>query len=141
MRSANSWLLAAHEQLSEENVATLRRLANLGMRLPVDHFGTGYPSLSYLKRFPIYALKIDRSFVHGIADDASNAAIVIIIARAQTLRLQVIAEGVETAEQESFLAGHGCPLAQGYYYVRPTDASTLAGTLSGTPAWRCAAFA
>jgi diguanylate cyclase (GGDEF)-like protein/PAS domain S-box-containing protein len=111
---------------SEENIATLRRLSTMGVRLSVDDFGTGYSSLSYLKRFPITALKIDRSFVAGIASDPSDMAITnTIIAMARHLHLQVIAEGVETSEQVSFLSAHSCALAQGYYFGRPVDAHTF----------------
>ncbi|NEX64007.1 putative bifunctional diguanylate cyclase/phosphodiesterase [Noviherbaspirillum galbum] len=115
---------------SEENIATLRCLSAMGVRLSVDDFGTGYSSLSYLKRFPISALKIDRSFVAGIATDASDMAITdTIIAMARHLHLQVIAEGVETAEQVEFLSTHACALAQGYFFGRPMDADCLTALL------------
>jgi diguanylate cyclase (GGDEF)-like protein/PAS domain S-box-containing protein len=113
-------------QPGEESTATLKRLFDMGVQLSVDDFGTGYSSLAYLKRFPIHALKIDRSFVSGIGQDPSDAAIVsTIIVMARNLRLKVIAEGVETAEQAAFLAENDCALAQGYYYSRPIEADAL----------------
>jgi diguanylate cyclase (GGDEF)-like protein/PAS domain S-box-containing protein len=115
---------------NEENIATLRRLTSMGVRLSVDDFGTGYSSLSYLKRYPISALKIDRSFVAGIASDPSDMAITnTIIAMAHHLHLQVIAEGVETAEQVTFLSAHACAYAQGYYFGRPIEADAFTSLL------------
>jgi EAL domain-containing protein (putative c-di-GMP-specific phosphodiesterase class I) len=115
---------------SEENVATLRRLTTMGVRFSIDDFGTGYSNLSYLKRFPIHALKIDRSFVRGIVDDSSDKAITnTIIAMAKHLNLTVIAEGVEALEQAEFLAAQGCHMAQGYYYGRPMEADSFAALL------------
>jgi diguanylate cyclase (GGDEF)-like protein/PAS domain S-box-containing protein len=115
---------------SEENVATLRRLTTMGVRFSIDDFGTGYSNLSYLKRFPIHALKIDRSFVRGIVDDSSDKAITnTIIAMAKHLNLTVIAEGVEALEQAEFLATQGCHMAQGYYYGRPMEAGSFAALL------------
>ena len=105
---------------AEDVVPMLRRLKDLGIKLAVDDFGTGYSSLSYLKRFPIDTLKVDRSFVRDIAVDSDDAAIVTaIVALAQSLRLNVVAEGVENEEQETFLREHGCDISQGYYVSRP----------------------
>ena len=115
---------------NQENLAALAELARMGVRLAVDDFGTRYSSLAYLQRFPIHALKIDRSFVSGIGEDTSQTAIVTaIIAMAQSLRLKVIAEGVETAEQAAFLKARGCEAAQGCYFGPPVPAEELAASL------------
>jgi diguanylate cyclase (GGDEF)-like protein/PAS domain S-box-containing protein len=104
--------------LVQDVQATLRRLneiAALGVQLAIDDFGTGYSSLSYLKRLPIARLKIDRSFVSGLPGDESDAGIVnAIIHMGRALRLQIVAEGVETAAQRQFLAGAGCEQYQGF---------------------------
>ncbi|MDB5840062.1 MAG: hypothetical protein JWQ23_2014 [Herminiimonas sp.] len=125
-------------------IPILRDLKALGVNISIDDFGTGYSSLSYLRRFPIDVLKIDQSFVNDLADDADAAAIVIaIISLAHSLRLQVIAEGVETAEQLTFLRTHGCDQVQGYYFSRPIasdafermliDAAGAVGRLATSP--------
>jgi diguanylate cyclase (GGDEF)-like protein/PAS domain S-box-containing protein len=102
---------------SPENIAMLERLAAMGIRLAIDDFGTGYSSLAYLQRFPVNVVKIDQSFIAGIGDDVSDTSIVnAIIAMAHSLRLKVVAEGVETARQVVFLKSHGCLAAQGLYY-------------------------
>jgi len=104
----------------DENIRTLRRLKDLGLRLSIDDFGTGYSSLNYLKRFPIDVLKIDRSFVMDITSNSDNSSVVsAIIALAHSLNLKVIAEGVETAEQFAFLKERGCNEVQGYYFSKP----------------------
>ncbi|WP_088707967.1 EAL domain-containing protein [Noviherbaspirillum denitrificans] len=104
-------------QRTEDNMATLKQLAGMGIKLSVDDFGTGYSSLAYLQRFPVDALKIDRAFVSGIGQNANDTALVeAIISMAHSLRLRVLAEGVETPEQKTFLQALGCPAAQGFYY-------------------------
>ena len=113
-------------QPSDDNIAVLHRLSNMGVQLSIDDFGTGYSSLAYLQNFPIHALKIDRSFVIGINEETHDAAIVTaIIAMAHSLHLNLIAEGVDRAEHVSFLTAHGCLAAQGFYYSQAVPADTL----------------
>ncbi len=107
----------------EETIATLTRLKAMGVKLSIDDFGTGYSSLSYLKRFPIDMLKIDQSFVCNITTDPDDAAIAkTIISMAHDMQLKVIAEGVETGEQKSFLRLRHCDEMQGYFFSRPVPA-------------------
>ena len=108
---------------AEENIRSLGRLKALGVRLSVDDFGTGYSSLSYLKRFPLDALKIDRSFLSGVPGDPDHVAITTaIIAMARSLRLDLVAEGVETEEQLAFIREQGCQEFQGYLVSPPVPA-------------------
>ncbi|MES3020701.1 MAG: EAL domain-containing protein [Pseudomonadota bacterium] len=101
---------------AQDTLQALDRLRRLGVRLSIDDFGTGYSSLSYLKRFPVDIIKIDRSFVRDVPQDADDAAIVTgIIALAHSLRLEVVAEGVETEAQRAFLRGQNCDLLQGFW--------------------------
>ncbi|GIZ51413.1 bifunctional diguanylate cyclase/phosphodiesterase [Noviherbaspirillum aridicola] len=108
----------------EHAVGILHELKQLGVQLSIDDFGTGYSSLAYLKRFPIDLLKIDQSFVRDITLDADDAAIVLsVISLAHSLRLKVIAEGVETAAQLRYLREHGCDCMQGYFFSPPLPAA------------------
>jgi diguanylate cyclase (GGDEF)-like protein/PAS domain S-box-containing protein len=105
---------------TEENLATLRSFKTMGVRIAIDDFGTGYSSLSYLQRFPVDVLKIDRSFVMDLPDNTGSAAIVsAILTLAHGLGLEVVAEGVETVEQQAFLAAHECDEGQGYLFGKP----------------------
>jgi EAL domain-containing protein (putative c-di-GMP-specific phosphodiesterase class I) len=114
----------------DHSIATMVRLKDMGVRLAVDDFGTGYSSLSYLKRFPIDLLKIDRSFVKGIPLDQDDAAITeAIISLAHSLKLGVIAEGVETPEQWEFLRNLDCDEAQGFLLSPPMTSELLCGLL------------
>jgi len=98
--------------------------------IAIDDFGVGYSSLSYLARLPVDALKIDRSFVVSITDDSAQATVVrSIVSLAQSLRVKVIAEGVETEEQARMLALLGCDQLQGYLFNRPLPASEVASLL------------
>ncbi|MDP1683460.1 MAG: EAL domain-containing protein [Burkholderiales bacterium] len=111
----------------EESASTLRDLNQMGIQLAIDDFGTGYSSLSYLKRFPIHTLKIDQSFVRDITTDPDDAAIVkAVIAMARSLKLRVVAEGVETVEQLEFLRAHECEGMQGYYFSKPMPTEQFA---------------
>ena len=102
----------------------LQKLHDRGIKIAFDDFGTGYASLSYLTRFPLSRIKIDRSFVGKITDDAGDAAIVrSLIAMAHNLGLEVIAEGVETTAQAAFLLNQKCEEAQGYLYAKPLPAA------------------
>jgi diguanylate cyclase (GGDEF)-like protein/PAS domain S-box-containing protein len=110
-------------QNAEATIMTLRELKRLGVRISIDDFGIGYSSLSYLKRLPIDTLKIDQSFVRDITTDPDDAAIATaVIALAHTLKLQVVAEGVETQEQLEFLSARHCDRMQGYLFSRPLAA-------------------
>ena len=115
--------------IMEDTSATikiLQQLYDMGVHLSIDDFGTGYSSLAYLKRMPIGTLKIDRSFVKDITTDSNDAAVVqTIIAMAHTLKLNVIAEGSETAEQVQFLREQHCDETQGFYFSRPLPATEL----------------
>ena len=108
----------------EESTAILEQLSRMGVLVSVDDFGTGYSSMSYLRRFPIDKLKIDRGFVKDLMTRADDASIVqAIISLAHSLRLKVVAEGVETPEQLDFLSSIGCDEYQGYHFSAPLPAA------------------
>jgi diguanylate cyclase (GGDEF)-like protein len=113
------------------SITVLRAMKELGVTLSIDDFGTGYSSLSYLKRFPIDVLKIDQSFVRDVDTDPDSAAIVnSIISLGHSLRLLVIAEGVETAAQLAYLQRNGCDLMQGFHFCRPLPAGEVEAILN-----------
>lgn len=105
---------------TQKSRTAIRRLSDIGIKFSIDDFGTGYSSLSYLRQLKLHYLKIDQSFVRDVEDDPDDAAIVrTIIGLAHNLRLSVVAEGVETAEQRQFLKAHGCDMMQGYLLAKP----------------------
>jgi EAL domain-containing protein (putative c-di-GMP-specific phosphodiesterase class I) len=115
----------------EATSVALQSLSAMGIRIAVDDFGTGYSNLSYLKRFPINTLKLDKSFVHDIPDSENMATIVrSVIHMGQSLHLQVVAEGVENAQQLKFLQAYRCAEGQGYYFSKPVDPSECQALLS-----------
>jgi diguanylate cyclase (GGDEF)-like protein/PAS domain S-box-containing protein len=117
-------------QHSEATASMLQALKAMGVRLALDDFGTGFSSLSYLRRFPIDALKIDRSFVQEIAVDSSDAPIIkAVIGMGKSINLRVTAEGVETREQFAFLQNRHCDEGQGYYFSPPVVADQFAELL------------
>jgi len=128
----------------EDNIRKLHALREMGFTLSIDDFGTGYSSLAYLTRLPVNALKIDRSFVTGMTDDANSMSIVsTILSMAQSLKLTVIAEGVETEEQARFLKLLRCDELQGHLFGKPVPADEMARRLGSArlaargPAGRC----
>ena len=122
---------------ADQAIGQMHELAALGVRFSIDDFGTGYSSLSYLKRLPLHELKIDKTFVDGTPDEPQNAEIVqLVISLAKMLGLRVVAEGVETPVQASFLRDRGCDVLQGFLYAKPRPVrdwlSTLPATAQGT---------
>ena len=104
----------------EQAIAKLQQLQDIGIEIVIDHFGTGYSSLSYLKRLPINKLKIDQSFVRELMDSEDDKVIITsTISLAKNMKLNIIAEGVETSEQKDFILEQGCEMIQGHYYSRP----------------------
>jgi EAL domain-containing protein (putative c-di-GMP-specific phosphodiesterase class I) len=120
----------------EEAIACMQALAKIGVLFSLDDFGTGYSSLQYLKKLPLYQLKIDQSFVHDIVSDHQDRLIVrTIIAMAESLYLNVIAEGVETQEQQQLLLTEGCKQFQGYLFARPLPIEALETFLRTNPVY------
>jgi diguanylate cyclase (GGDEF)-like protein/PAS domain S-box-containing protein len=118
-------------------VEMLQQIKSLGVRLAIDDFGTGYSSLSYLHRFPLDTLKIDRSFISSMDDDGDGMEIArTILPMAKNLRLDVVAEGVETLEQFELLKKFNCAFGQGYYFSRPLSADGITTLLKGELAWQ-----
>jgi len=114
----------------EATMVVLEKIHQLGARITIDDFGTSYSSLSYLKRLPIDAIKIDMSFVHGIGKDNDDEEVIkVIINLAKNLGLQSVAEGVETDEQINFLHEHKCDCLQGFYFCRPLPAEVATQVL------------
>ena len=119
-------------QNTESAIRTLTALKATGVTISLDDFGTGYSSLAYLKRFPLDAVKVDRSFVQDIAADSDDASITrAVITMAHHLKLKVVAEGVETAEQLALLISHQCDIIQGYFFSRPLPAPAMTELLLG----------
>ena len=123
-------------QNAQRSVSMLNQLKDLNIKVCVDDFGTGYSSLSYLHTFPIDTLKIDRSFVHDMSRNFRNMEIIrTIIMLAHNLKLDVIAEGVETGEQDAQLSALGCQFAQGFYFSRPINSSDAALLIQQNHRW------
>jgi EAL domain-containing protein (putative c-di-GMP-specific phosphodiesterase class I) len=100
----------------------LEDLRNMGCKISIDDFGTGYSSMSYMKRLALDTIKIDKSFISDLPDDGHDAEVSkAIITLSKSLGYQVVAEGIETLEQEEFLRKHDCDIGQGYYFARPMD--------------------
>jgi len=115
---------------SEAAIEALEVLKRLGVKLVLDDFGTGYSSLAYLKRLPLDTIKIDRSFVAGLADEDANLPIVqAVVSLAHGLGIEVTAEGIETIEQRDCLRELGSDRGQGYYFSRPVPAEQLTAIL------------
>ena len=118
--------------------ATLKRLQSIGVEWSIDDFGTGYSSLSYLHRLQADTVKVDRSFVSRIGVEGNGSEMVrAIVALAHNLGMDVVAEGVETAEQLSQLQTLGCEYAQGFYFSRPVDVAAADRLIASQPWWEC----
>jgi diguanylate cyclase len=116
---------------ADVSLAILQQLHQMGVRISIDDFGTGYSSLSYLKRLPASELKIDHEFVRDLTQDAEDAAIIAaIVALGRALNLKIVAEGVETVEQQEFLTRLGCTSLQGFLLGRPMPAEQMIEAVS-----------
>ena len=120
---------------ADSAASILKAVREKGVQVAIDDFGTGYSSLSYLRKFPVDALKIDQSFVRQISSGGDDTIIVTaIIALARSLKLRVVAEGVETIEELAFLCERKCDEVQGYYFSKPVPAHQFASLLkAGIP--------
>jgi EAL domain-containing protein (putative c-di-GMP-specific phosphodiesterase class I) len=130
--------LEVTESMVMQNVSraikVLKAIQHRGIRLAIDDFGTGYSSMSLMKQFPIDTIKIDRSFVRDLAEDSEDQAITeAIIRMGKALGMMVIAEGVETTEQETFLRDHACDEMQGFLFSKPVPPQQLADLLRPAP--------
>jgi EAL domain-containing protein (putative c-di-GMP-specific phosphodiesterase class I) len=115
-------------------IKVLDAIQSRGIRIAIDDFGTGYSSMSLMKQFPIDTIKIDRSFVRDLPDDTEDQAIAqAIISMGRALGMTIVAEGVETVEQETFLRAHGCDEMQGFLFSRPLPSGQLADLLRPAP--------
>ncbi len=116
------------------HLGTLSALSRMGVELALDDFGTGYSSLAYLKRFPVGKLKIDRSFIGDLDTNPDDQAIAsTVVSMGRSLRMTVLAEGVETPGQLALLRRMGCDMAQGYLFSRPVPADEMADLLARQP--------
>ncbi|MEX5746049.1 putative bifunctional diguanylate cyclase/phosphodiesterase [Massilia sp. X63] len=117
----------------DQTIARMHELTQLGIRFSVDDFGTGYSNLAYLRKMPLYELKIDKSFIRDTPNDVNGTAIVqSILAMAEHLGIRVVAEGIETIEQAKYLSAPGGPCMQGFLFSRPAPLEDILATLSGT---------
>jgi EAL domain-containing protein (putative c-di-GMP-specific phosphodiesterase class I) len=118
-------------QDTQGTTVKFKELKDIGVRLALDDFGTGYSSLSHLRQFPIDTLKIDKSFIDGVTTSTEGHAVVAAITQlGQTLRLEVVAEGLENADQVEALNQLDCPLGQGYHYAKPLSADDAAALMA-----------
>jgi EAL domain-containing protein (putative c-di-GMP-specific phosphodiesterase class I) len=116
---------------ADATIQVLLALKEMGIHLAIDDFGTGYSSLSYLRRFPIDVLKIDQSFIRALGTDSNDEALVnAIISLGKSLKLNIIAEGIETQDQLDFLRAHHCEEGQGYFFSRAVEPEAFARILS-----------
>ena len=120
------------------SLRVLGQLRSLGVQLAIDDFGVGSSSLGNLARLPVMELKIDRSFTMDLGDEGARRVAELVVALGRALGLEVVAEGIEMAEQEVFFQELGCRLGQGYHYARPLPAAELATRLSSHASWSSA---